>query len=120
MTLIQSTLSLSSDDDFSMGPEAKRRSKVGTAIFPQISTLTPFDQSSSSTTSSSAVSKSQKKPYTRKSKFNKRRTEEERDAAKPLDYNHLVEEIKVACTICMGGAQVDALPNWEQEKVSDF
>ena len=103
-----------------MGPEAKRRSTVGTAIFPQIGTLAPFDQVASSATGSNPVSKTQKKPYSRKSKFNKRRTEEERDAAKPLDYNHLVEEIKVACTICMGGARVDALPNWEQEKVSDF
>ena len=71
-----------------MGPEAKRRSKgISGTIFPQISTLT----SSSLAEHPHACTKNQRKHYSRKSKFNKRRTEEERDAAKPLDYNNLVE-----------------------------
>ena len=32
--------------------------------------------------------------YQRKSKFNKKKTEEEKESAKPLDYDSLIEEIK--------------------------
>ena len=32
--------------------------------------------------------------YQRKSKFNKKKTEEEKDSAKPLDYDSLIEDIK--------------------------
>ena len=73
-----------------MGPEAKRRSKgISGTIFPQISTLTSSSLIEPHT--ATACTKTHKKNYLRKSKFNKRRTEEERDAAKPLDYDNLVE-----------------------------
>ena len=96
--------------DFSMGPEAKRRRQVGSKI------LTPFPQISSAqdTIDTSTVTKVPKKNYARKAKLGKRRQDEE--AGKPLDYNTLIDEIRVACSICMEGAPIDPLPSWEQGK----
>ena len=55
--------------------------------------------------------------YQRKSKFNKKKTEEEKESAKPLDYDSLIEEIKGTIIMNMSSTSntVSVIQSWAKD-----